>query len=197
MPASVIALGEKFRSAHELWRRCVRGPVYGRDVCRGILESDCTRSSRQDWPAFRPDSQYAEMVRDLRTGIVRHRRTGRCFGSAACRNTAKIRRISPSNGAIDVKINGAMVLLAAVRTRDMEQTVVISMRGGDSDCNPSSAAGVVGTMIGFSKLPAHYTKELSSNRSFPTPPTTCRRCWMFARASGAADGGAAGRTDRA
>ena len=61
-----------------------------------------------------------------------------------------------------------MVLLGLLYGRgDMEQTVVISMRGGyDSDCNPSSAAGVVGTMIGFSKLPAHYTKELKLEPKF-------------------------------
>ncbi|HPO37775.1 MAG TPA: ADP-ribosylglycohydrolase family protein, partial [Kiritimatiellia bacterium] len=50
---------------------------------------------------------------------------------------------------------------------DVERTVVISMRGGyDSDCNPSSAAGVLGAMTGFSKLPARYTQELKFEPKF-------------------------------
>ena len=45
---------------------------------------------------------------------------------------------------------------------DMERTMYISTAGGyDSDCNPSTACGVLGTMIGFSRLDPKYHSALS------------------------------------
>ena len=65
--------------------------------------------------------------------------------------------------AIDVKINGAMTLLGLLFGEgDMDKTMYISTIGGyDSDCNPSSACGVLGTMIGFRKMDAKYSSALS------------------------------------
>ena len=44
---------------------------------------------------------------------------------------------------------------------DLDKSIEISCRGGfDSDCNPSSAAGVVFTTVGFSKLAgSRFTPE--------------------------------------
>jgi len=69
---------------------------------------------------------------------------------------------------------------------DVEKTVVISMRGGyDSDCNPSSAAGVLGTMTGFAMLPSHYTKALKLEPKFSytayTVPALLDVCEKLAR----------------
>jgi hypothetical protein len=51
--------------------------------------------------------------------------------------------------------------------RDLDQTIIISMRcGQDSDCNPSNAAGVLFTTIGASKVPARFTEKLDMNRKF-------------------------------
>ena len=60
-----------------------------------------------------------------------------------------------SNGGIDCKINGAYVLMGLLfGKRDLDNTIVIACRGGmDSDCNPSSAAGVLFTTVGFTRLP--------------------------------------------
>ena len=45
--------------------------------------------------------------------------------------------------------------------KDFEKTMDIAMRGGqDSDCNPASAGGILGTMIGYKAIPAKWTAPL-------------------------------------
>ena len=44
---------------------------------------------------------------------------------------------------------------------DFFKTMDISTRcGQDSDCNPASAAGILGTIIGYSKIPEYWMKNL-------------------------------------
>jgi len=51
--------------------------------------------------------------------------------------------------------------------RDPDQTIIISTRcGQDSDCNPSSAAGVLFTTMGADRLPDRYTAELDRDEVF-------------------------------
>lgn len=59
---------------------------------------------------------------------------------------------------IDAKINGAYIALGLLYGgSDMGRTIEISTRAGqDSDCNPSSAAGILGTMLGWNKIPDHW-----------------------------------------
>jgi hypothetical protein len=73
-----------------------------------------------------------------------------------------------SNGGIDCKINGAYVLMGLLfGQRDLDRTIVISCRCGmDSDCNPSSSAGVLFTTIGYSKLPPRFNTGLDEEREF-------------------------------
>lgn len=56
---------------------------------------------------------------------------------------------------IDAKLNGAYVALGLLYgQRDWQQTLEVSTRcGQDSDCNPASALGVLGAMLGYEKLP--------------------------------------------
>lgn len=63
---------------------------------------------------------------------------------------------------IDAKLNGAYIAFGLLYGQgDFKKTMDVSTRcGQDSDCNPSSAAGVLGTMLGFSKIPQEYTTEL-------------------------------------
>jgi hypothetical protein len=63
---------------------------------------------------------------------------------------------------IDAKVNGAYVALGLLAGGgDFERTMEIATRcGQDSDCNPSSAAGVLGVVLGFERLPEIYRKEI-------------------------------------
>jgi len=61
--------------------------------------------------------------------------------------------LTPFN--IDAKINGAYVALGLLYGhRDFGTTLEISTRAGqDSDCNPSTAGGILGVMLGYSGIP--------------------------------------------
>lgn len=56
---------------------------------------------------------------------------------------------------IDAKLNGAYIALGLLYGKgDMGETIRISTRcGQDSDCNPSSAAGVIGVVTGYRNIP--------------------------------------------
>src|SRR6476659_4490863 len=59
---------------------------------------------------------------------------------------------------IDAKLNGAYVALGLLYGRgDLGETLRISTRcGQDSDCNPSTAAGIVGVIAGYQAIPDHW-----------------------------------------
>ena len=63
---------------------------------------------------------------------------------------------------IDAKLNSAYVVLGLLYGEgDFGKTVSIATRAGqDSDCNPSSAAGILGTMLGYAKIPAYWKQGL-------------------------------------
>lgn len=69
---------------------------------------------------------------------------------------------------IDAKINGAFIVMGLLYGEgDMEKTIVYSMRCGlDSDCNPSNAAGVLGTMMGYQAIPEKFKVGLDRNKKF-------------------------------
>lgn len=59
---------------------------------------------------------------------------------------------------IDAVLNGAYVALGLLYgNKNFYRTIDISCRcGADSDCNPASAAGILGAMIGFSNIPEYW-----------------------------------------
>jgi len=59
-------------------------------------------------------------------------------------------------GNIDARVNGAYVVIGLLFGRgDFGRTLEIAARcGQDSDCNPASAGGVLGTMLGYGGIPA-------------------------------------------
>jgi hypothetical protein len=65
---------------------------------------------------------------------------------------------------IDAKINGAFVALALLYGKgDFEKTMVIATRAGqDSDCNPSTALGVLGVVIGYKNIPEKFTSGIDN-----------------------------------
>jgi hypothetical protein len=59
---------------------------------------------------------------------------------------------------IDARLNGAYIALGLLYGEgDFAKTLEISTRSGqDSDCNPSSAAGVLGVMVGYEAIPEEF-----------------------------------------
>ncbi len=64
--------------------------------------------------------------------------------------------IDPFN--IDAKLNGAYIALGLLYGgRDFASTMRIAMRAGqDSDCNPASAGGILGVMVGYDGIPDQW-----------------------------------------
>jgi hypothetical protein len=63
---------------------------------------------------------------------------------------------------IDAKLNGAYIIMGLLYGEgNIEKTLEISTRcGQDSDCNPSNAMGILGTIRGMSGLPTTYTSGM-------------------------------------
>jgi len=63
---------------------------------------------------------------------------------------------------IDSKINSAYVAIGLLYGQgDFAKTMDIAARcGQDADCNPATAAGILGTMLGYSNIPEYWKKNL-------------------------------------
>ncbi len=98
---------------------------------------------------------------------------------------------------IDAKLNGAYIVLAMLYGEgDMLKTMEIATRAGqDNDCNPSSAAGVLGCMKGYKALGENLTGGIAGIEntnfvhtaySFKTLIPACQRAlvMVIARAGG-------------
>ena len=70
---------------------------------------------------------------------------------------------------IDAVINSAYIVIGLLYGEgDYARTLEISTRCGfDSDCNPASAGGILGTMLGYSKIPEYWKKNLYEVEDLP------------------------------
>ncbi|WP_046243339.1 ADP-ribosylglycohydrolase family protein [Hymenobacter terrenus] len=64
---------------------------------------------------------------------------------------------------IDATVNSAYVVIGLLYGGgDFTKTLNISTRcGQDADCNPSSAGGILGTILGYDKIPAYWKQGLA------------------------------------
>ncbi len=77
-------------------------------------------------------------------------------------------------GDIDARVNGAYVVIGLLYGKgDFSRTLEIATRcGQDSDCNPASAGGVLGTLLGYDRIPAKWREPLKAIEDKPFPYTT-------------------------
>ena len=63
---------------------------------------------------------------------------------------------------IDAKINAAYILIGLLYgEKDFGKTIDISTRcGQDSDCNPASSGGILGTILGYSNIPEYWKQGI-------------------------------------
>jgi len=168
MPNSVVALGEKFGRLMNYGDGVYGGQFIGAMYAEAFFTDDIQKIIAAGLAAIPAGSQYAEMVRD----VVKWHRENPNWEDTWLLCLKKYRQDpeyqKASNGAIDVKINGACVLMGLLYGNgDMDQTIIISTRGGwDSDCNPSNAAGVLGTAMGYAKLPDRFKEKLDMTQKF-------------------------------
>jgi hypothetical protein len=84
------------------------------------------------------------------------------------------RRASCLKGSfnIDAKINAAYIVMGLLYGEgDIDKTIIVSTRcGQDSDCNPSNAAGILFTAMGYSNIPERFTSALDPEGKFSHTP---------------------------
>ena len=76
-------------------------------------------------------------------------------------------------GNIDARVNGAYVVIGLLYGHgDFGRTLEIATRcGQDSDCNPASAGGILGTMLGYEAIPGVWRDPLKAIEDRPFPYT--------------------------
>ncbi len=205
MPNMAVWLGEKFGRLMNYGDGVYGGQFMGGMYAEAFFEDDPVKIVEAGLKCVPAESQYAEMVRDM----LRWHREEPGDWQRAWKLAQKKYREDPeyqkaSNGGIDVKINGAYVLMGLLfGKRDLDQTIIISFRcGQDSDCNPSSSGGVLFTTIGFSKLPERFSKELDEKKifshtayNFPALVAVCEKLarQILARSGGRVEKAAGGQ----
>lgn len=169
LPQVAIDLGERFGRLMNYGDGMYAGQFMGALYAEAFFETDLVRLVEKALRAIPADSQYAEMVRDMlawyRADSSDWQKTWRLCQEKYRKNPEFQKA---SNGGIDCKINGAYVLMGLLYgKKDPDQTILISCRSGmDSDCNPSSSAGVLFTTLGSSSLPGRFTRELNQEKKF-------------------------------
>ena len=112
-----------------------------------------------------PASPYAQVITDVLTWFEEYPddwiRVWELIGEKwNNREPCSQGALDPFN--IDAKINGAYVALGLLYgDGDFAETMKIATRAGqDSDCNPASAAGILGVVLGYDGVPAEYTSGI-------------------------------------
>ncbi len=170
LPDMSIELGNKFGRLMNYGEGVYAGQFIGALYGQAFFESDPVKLVENALRAIPAESQYAEVIRDV---LAWHREDANDWQKAWKRCQEKYckdnyRGLRITNGGIDCRINGAYVVLGLLYGKgDLELTPTIACRCGlDSDCNPSSAAGVLFTTVGYAKLPEKFTAELDRKKLF-------------------------------
>jgi hypothetical protein len=183
LPNTAIKLGEKFGRLMNYGDGLYAGQFVGAMYAEAFFEKDMAKIVEAGLRAIPADSQYAEAIRDV---LAWWREEPNDWEKTWTKINAKYqlnpdyRRLACTGADddfnIDAKVNGAMVVLGLLYgDRDPDKTIAISLRGGhDSDCNPSSAAGVLFTTMGVARLPKRFTSELSYDTEFSYTSYTMR-----------------------
>lgn len=175
LPNNAVRMGEKFGRLMNYGDGVYAGQFVGAMYCEAFFETDVVKIIEKALEAIPAESQYAEMVRD----VLSWKREFPTDWQACWEKINEKYQLNPKYRAwscsgvdadfnIDAKINGAYILVGLLYGEgDLDQTIIISTRcGQDSDCNPSNAAGVLFTTLGFSKLPARFSEKLDETGVF-------------------------------
>ena len=169
LPQTAVDLGNVFGRIMNYGDGLYAGQFVAGLYCAAYFSSDRVANVEAALRCIPAGSRYAEMVRDM---LAWYRADSDDWQGAWRKAVDKYQSPayvgSVTFAPIDVKINGAMVLLGYLYGGgDPDRTMYISTRGGyDSDCNPSSACGVLFTSLGRRALPARFAEKLDTARKW-------------------------------
>lgn len=179
LPNTAIELGNKFGRIMNYGDGLYGGQFIGGMYAEAFFENDIDKIILAGLKCIPQASQYHECISDVlrwhKENLKDWEKTWRLVEEKYNKNPA-YRRFScndpnPSFN-VDAKINGAYVVMGLLYGRgDPDKTIIIAMRCGlDSDCNPSSAGGVLLTTIGFANLSQQFKSALDPNEKFNHTP---------------------------
>ena len=164
----VVALGEKFGGIMNYGDGLYAGQFVGAMYAAAFFESDRVKVVERALACIPSGCRYAEMVRDC---LAWHAEDPKDWEKGWAKVEAKYGRLGGCTDMPDVIeaiLNGAQVLLGFLwGDGDPERTIRIACRGGyDSDCNPSTAGGVLFTMLGERRLPEKFKRGIDETKTF-------------------------------
>jgi hypothetical protein len=177
LPNQAIALGDLFGHVVNYGDGVYAGQFIAAMYSEAYFESNIVKLIHNALRCIPPESQYAEMVRDMlqwhqenpndwqKTWQLVENKYHKDpkYTHGLCSKVGGVKE-----GSIDAKLNGAYILMGLLYGNgDPDKTMVIAFRcGQDSDCNPSNAAGILFATMGMKKVPAKFTEKLDSQAKF-------------------------------
>lgn len=162
------------RAAHiSNWDEGVNGALFmAAAYSEAFFEDDVHELVRRALAVVPPESDYAEMVHDM---IAWHEQ----FPEWRDARNALAEKWAERYSRVSAIVNSGGVLLGLLYgDGDFGRTIrVATMAGWDADCNPSSAGGIVGTMIGANAIPAKWKAPLNdtyTNRTLEKLPPSMK-----------------------
>ncbi len=177
MPNLVIELGEKFGRLMNYGDGLYGGQFVGAMYAEAFFSRNIDEIVAAGLAAIPAESQYAGCIRDVVAWQRQYpddwQKTWTLIHEKYHLNPDYQRynccvSLTPTTGNIDAKINGAYIVMGLLYGRgDLDKTITIATRcGHDSDCNPSNAAGILATSMGFSQLPEKFVSAIDPEGKF-------------------------------
>lgn len=198
LPRQVIRLGNVFGALVNQGDGVWAGQFIGGMYAEAFFTKDINRLLDAGLRCIPAESQYAEMVRTVRAWHAESPDSWEtCWSKVEARyidDPAYHRGCIDQPGS-DVKPNGAFVVMGLLYGKgEFDRTMRVAMRcGWDSDCNPSSAAGILATALGTNALLKEFPCQLDRARKFSYSSYTfddlLRVCERLARDGVIAAGG--------
>ena len=175
MPNVPIRLGEKFGRLMNYGDGMYAGQFVGGMYSAAYFNNNIESIIAHGLACIPSESLYAKVINDVIQWHKEHpddwQSTWRLIMDKYFRtldNQPFHKEHSEAWVGIDAKVNGAFIVLGLLYGEgDMEKTIRYSMQCGlDSDCNPSNAAGILGTMLGYSNIPDKFKSGLDVKKKF-------------------------------
>ena len=172
MPHFAVELGNKFGRIMNYGDGLYGGQFVSAMYSIAFFENNIQKIINKALAYIPAESQYAQAINDTIQWHKKYPKDWRKTWNLLLDKYHKnmdYRKFSCDKGDfnIDAKINGAYIVMGLLYGKgNIEDTIKISMQcGQDSDCNPSSAAGILFTTIGYAKLPEKY-KSADQTKKF-------------------------------